>query len=302
LDNACLQPPILISKDDHVTPRIQLWHDEEQNIQWFALNDSFGVRGADGLWKDTPSVTDVFNLLAKFEEKEVALHCIVEGGVHGAGAGGDVLPLLDESILKRISFLSVEPVTFPQKDTNLVSVEDATHCAAKLQDIVNAARTSMKYYRGKIAFSPDRQLFESFPLSFVQSASSDEDGLSPSSSSSIVDSFAVRDGPNGSFIPHITTTTNNNSNTPTRLQIPAAKLITPNAQPINPTGAGNAYAAAYAAARSLGHCSQYKAACIATGVGAVVCEYNHLPPWEWSVMERICDAAREVSDGRRCME
>ena len=33
---------------------------------------------------------------------------------------------------------------------------------------------------------------------------------------------------------------------------------------------------------------------LASAVGAVVCEYEHLPDWSWDVLERIADAAKEV--------
>ncbi len=70
-------------------------------------------------------------------------------------------------------------------------------------------------------------------------------------------------------------------------------LIVPDGHPINPTGAGNAYAGAYAACRGLGS-SIIEVACIANAVGAVVWEHVHLPPWMWEVIDRVVGAASKV--------
>eukprot|EP00984_Skeletonema_dohrnii_P026728 scaffold16119_cov67-Skeletonema_dohrnii-CCMP3373.AAC.1 len=74
----------------------------------------------------------------------------------------------------------------------------------------------------------------------------------------------IRDGGNGCF-------TN-------EMKMPAATLRTIDKAPVNPTGAGNAFSAAYVVCRGTGS-SVKEAASIATAVGAVVCEYEHLPPW-----------------------
>jgi hypothetical protein len=54
-----LQPAIasihLIEESTLRTPKIQLWHDEKQDIQWFPLEGSWGETGADSLWRNRPS-------------------------------------------------------------------------------------------------------------------------------------------------------------------------------------------------------------------------------------------------------
>jgi hypothetical protein len=39
-----------------------------------------------------------------------------------------------------------------------------------------------------------------------------------------------------------------------------------------------------------------EAACIANAVGAVVCEYENLPPWTWEVLDRVVEAACDVQN------
>jgi sugar/nucleoside kinase (ribokinase family) len=92
--------------------------------------------------------------------------------------------------------------------------------------------------------------------------------------------FAMRDGSNGSQV--------------NGLAIPPATLKTADGKPLNPTGAGNAYSGAYAACRASGS-SVEEAASLANAVGAVVCEYENLPPWTWHVLDRVVEAAFEVS-------
>lgn len=67
----------------------------------------------------------------------------------------------------------------------------------------------------------------------------------------------IRDGGNGCF-------TN-------EMKMPAATL---RLSPVNPTGAGNAFSAAYAVCRGTGS-SPKEAASIATAFRAVLCEYEH---------------------------
>ena len=85
------------------------------------------------------------------------------------------------------------------------------------------------------------------------------------------------------------------SNTSRCMNIPAAALETPNGQPKNPTGAGNAYSAALSTCRAKG-LTLYESACIATAIGAVLCEYEHMPPWNWQVLSRIHRAAVQVQE------
>ena len=151
---------------------------------------------------------------------------------------------------------------------------------------------------------------------------------------------ATRDGPRGSTIRNlarnaavvaaaaaavtatstVTTTatigrSSDNDNNYIPLQVPAATLRTSNKKPINPTGAGNAYAAAMTALLGIASSSSSKtldsnsnnnnnirilptvedAAAIATGVGAIVCEYEGLPlNWDWDVLDRVYEASLEV--------
>jgi sugar/nucleoside kinase (ribokinase family) len=77
-----------------------------------------------------------------------------------------------------------------------------------------------------------------------------------------------------------------------------AALATPDGEPINPTGAGNAYAAALTACGGTG-ISPIEAACIASAIGAVFVEYEHLPPWNAQVLSRIRQAVDDVRNKMR---
>jgi len=76
-------------------------------------------------------------------------------------------------------------------------------------------------------------------------------------------------------------------------RVRATTLATSDGQPVNPTGAGNAYSGALSALLGTGS-DLIEAATIATGVGAAVCEFQNLPPWNWEVLQRIRDARDEV--------
>ena len=131
--------------------------------------------------------------------------------------------------------------------------------------------------------SPDRPCYEAiFSGSDLEHK---EVGLfRPSSQKLPPVEFIVRDGASGSFTEEWI--------------IPSATLRTADGAPVNPTGAGNAYSAAYVACRASGSSVEHSAT-LATAVGAVVCEYEHLPPWSWAVIERIAEAACEVRDNVR---
>jgi hypothetical protein len=52
-------PPILVTSDNHITPTIQIWHDDYENVTWDPVDDSFGMGGANGLWRVGPSAWDI---------------------------------------------------------------------------------------------------------------------------------------------------------------------------------------------------------------------------------------------------
>jgi len=235
------------------TPRIQIWHDNDENVQWRPLNDSFGPLGAEGLWR-VPLVSDFLGALD--ESELVSCHVIVECGANSPGDGEDSAFLLDSSVQERIQFLGIEPVVFASDETGRVEETDVESCTRRLKRI------------GFLDFvSPDDLLFrEMGECERVE--------------------MGVRNGPKGSIVI-------DRDGTTTRIR--AATLATKDGSPINPTGAGNAYAAAFTACRGNG-ASHIDSACIATAVGAVFCEYEHMPPWSASVLGRIREAANEVGN------
>ena len=60
------------------TPTIQLWHDEQQDIQWKPLNDSWGAKGADALWRNRPRVEDILQILDGMQQNSYS-HVPEEG-------------------------------------------------------------------------------------------------------------------------------------------------------------------------------------------------------------------------------
>jgi sugar/nucleoside kinase (ribokinase family) len=240
------------------TPRIQLWHDDNQDIQWRPLNDSFGPLGAGGLWR-FPRARDFLDVVG--DSEAVTCHVIVEGGANSPGDGEDSVFLLDPNVQERIKFIGVEPVVFPSEDIGRVSGSDVQSCTSRLD------RTSLDFV------SPDNHLFQEVPLTIWK-------GIE----------VGVRNGPKGSLVIE---------RGGKRIRIPAATLATPDGEPINPTGAGNSYAAAFTTCRGSG-ASIVDSACIAGAVGAVFCEYEHMPPWSAPVLCRIREAANEI--GNRVVE
>lgn len=238
------------------TPRIQLWHDKEQNIKWKPLYNSFGPEGADGLWRNRPSAEDILTVLDEDEAID-SLHVILEAGAQSPGEGADGMLLTNSALLERTKVLGIEPITFPDDSTGEVTLKDAQSCSSRLDKI----STSLDFV------SPDAHLYRVDPGYWKKW------------------DVAVRDGSKGSLLLERISEKS--------LTVPAASLVTPNGQPINPTGAGNAYSAAITACLGMG-ASLFRAACIATAIGAVVCEHNHLPPWNAKVLKRIHDAADEV--------
>jgi hypothetical protein len=161
-------------------------------------------------------------------------------------------------VKKRLSFLGAEPVAFAESGSDRVSPEDAACIVSRLSGLSPVLRL----------VSPDNQIYEAIPPSFWNRYD-----------------VGIRKGPLGSTIVE-----------EGRLAtVPAATLVTPNGAPVNPTGAGNAYAGAMTALRSRG-VSLLDAACIASAVGAVFCEYSHVPPWSSSVLSRVRQATAEVKE------
>jgi sugar/nucleoside kinase (ribokinase family) len=134
--------------------------------------------------------------------------------------------------------------------------------------------------------------------------------------------WAVRQGPQGSLYwsttdyrhaqsDHVDVKQQTDTHTDTLQphRIAPATLVRPLK---TPTGAGNAYAGAWAAAcayyRNLQHSQtdstlgvpkhwppEVAAAAVASAIGAVVCEYEHLPTeWDLSLRERLREAHADV--------
>lgn len=341
-------PPILITGEDYITPRIRLWHDENENIQWYAVNDSFGTNGADGLWRNRPSADDIISAInenssiLKNTQKDtisnhgdndiddgVILHCIAEAGYNATGNQEDAKPLHDERLVGNdncgiVSFLGIEPIAFINEEEGRVSLIDAKALSNLIESIPSID-----------VISPDIHLATS--LQGIINGSeiySYHDGIN----------VAVRDGPKGSIVydgRHNKAIKPGSRNVRkekievedvSKVIVPSATLTTHDGKPVNPTGkyaygsyhfqfeiskffaisllqiintllsifslrnltgAGNAYAAAYTALLGNGFTS-IEAACIANAVGATICEYEHIPPWTWSVLERIDKGANEI--------
>lgn len=238
-----------------LTPRIQLWHDENECIQWRPLNNSFGPNGADNLWANRPSANDILALIGN--DKSICCHVIVEGGTKGPGNGRDVQFLHNHDIINRLSFLGAEPVAFADAETGKISQGDADCIVSRLGGLSPTLRF----------ISPDRDIYDAVPGSFWNNFD-----------------VGVRQGPLGSIVLHKGRQTST---------VPAATLVTSDGAPVNPTGAGNSYAGAMTALRSRG-VSLNESACIASAVGAVFCEYNHIPPWSSNVLARVRQAAEEI--------
>jgi hypothetical protein len=251
--------PILVESEAHITPTINIWHDENELQKWHPVDGSFDSIGADELWRNRPSADDILTALPDNSDS-IVLHCILESGYNAAGKGNDSLFLDNSELLSKSFVLGIEPIVFPDDKTLKVSNGDGEN----VRRLVRRARNQM--HDKLLIVTPDRACFDS---AFV-----DEDSCIDTSTE-----IVVRDGANGSFI--------------NQHQIPSATLQTLNGKPINPTGAGNAYSAAYVACRGTGSTPK-EAAVMATAVGAVVCEYEHLPDWSWDVLERIAEAAKEV--------
>jgi sugar/nucleoside kinase (ribokinase family) len=187
----------------------------------------------------------------------VTCHVILEGGAKSPGDGDDALFLLDPYVQERIGFLGLEPVVFADERTGRVSEADAESCTRRLA----AVSASLDFV------SPDMALFQEIdPFLWNQME------------------VGIRNGPKGSLLLE---------RDGSKTIIPAAALVTFDGLPVNPTGAGNGYAAAFTACRGSG-ASAVDSACIASAIGAVFCEYDHIPVWNASVLRRIRQAADEI--------
>ena len=92
-----LLPPlvrvVLVPSSDHITPIINIWHDERENVRWLPVDGSFESIGADGLWQNRPSSQDILSAIQGCKENEdIILHAIVESGKKPTGQGMDSLP------------------------------------------------------------------------------------------------------------------------------------------------------------------------------------------------------------------
>lgn len=254
------------------TPRIRLWHDEHQTIQWKPLYDSFGEEGARLLWNHRPCAIDILNELDKTVPPLASSgwigHAIMEAGAGSPGDGKDAAAFWDAQLQQRIQFLGIEPVAFPQEATGLIATADAETCIQRLKQFGSILKV----------VSPDDELFRALEASIL--SSTPPLVLDPNWE------FAIRNGPHGSRI--LQPTERNDV-----LTIPAATLETIDGKPVNPTGAGNAYSAAYTTCRGNG-LSPIQAASIAAAIGAVLCEYRHIPPWNSEVLARIQRAVSNV--------
>jgi len=291
------------------TPRIRLWHDREQVVHWYAMNDSFGPKGADGLWRNRPSAGDLTAILEERckssgcvpSDEEgggggFVLHVVAEAGEASAGGGMDCLPLVaDEGLLldRRLSFVGIEPVANVETLGEGDAAVAAGLLAASCEGISKASQQSSAALVGTSVFwCPDRALDGAIRKhGLYERVGNGNTGLSWT--------VSVRDGPGGSRVMR-QGSSSCDFDGGGAVAIPAATLATEDGKPVNPTGAGNAYSAAVTALVGNG-VSLETAACIATGVGAVVCEHEGLPNADggdgkgWSaVLDRIREAALEV--------
>jgi len=286
-----LLPPtvkvVLIPSDEHITPTINIWHDANENVRWVPIDGSFDSLGADSLWQNRPSAQDILNEMQQHcdGKSDVILHAIIESGAKPTGQGQDALPFLDDDLMSRVSVAGVEPIVFADDTSGMVTNEDS-HAVVSLISTMRqsyiAARNQGDENGGNTLFvlTPDRPCYEGM-ITHAKHTIKEEDNANSNQFFEMI----IRDGGNGCF------TTNG-------MKMPAATLRKKGGLPVNPTGAGNAFSAAYVVCRGNGSSPQ-EAASIATAIGGVVCEYEHLPPWNPEVIQRIFEAAREVHEWKQ---
>jgi len=277
-----LLPPmvnvVLVPSADHITPTINIWHDENENVRWMPVDGSFDDIGADGLWQNRPSAQDILSAIQDTDDDDIILHAIIESGSKPTGKGLDALPFFDDKLMSKVSTAGVEPIVFADEVSGKVTEEDSQAVTTTIRKILQSfvrARACDKEKDGNSLFvvTPDRPCYEGM-ISHTNLTMDESENTENNEFEMI-----IRDGGNGCF-------TN-------EMKMPAATLRTIDKAPVNPTGAGNAFSAAYVVCRGTGS-SMNEAASIATAVGAVVCEYEHLPMWSLEVVERIAEAACEV--------
>ena len=205
------------------------------------------------------------------------LHVLLEAGCYATGKGLDALPFFNATLMNRVGGVGIEPIVFPNETTGVVSQEDRIGVSSLIRRVEASLSDSCKANHDKklLVVSPDRPCYN---------ALFSDGNFTHNSINAQETEFAVRNGAKGSFVNNVI--------------IPPATLRTPDGTPINPTGAGNAYSGAYVACRASGS-SVEEAGVLANAVGAVVCEYEHLPPWTWAVLERVAEAACEVGENVR---
>lgn len=307
------------------TPTIQLWHDEQQDIQWKPLNDCWGSKGADSLWKNRPSAEDILQLdclmppdqideeLSSEDESGASnadaidadddahnkinisnLHLIMEMGVSAAGGGQDSEFLFDTELMNRVSHLCIEPIAFPQETTTLDGDEnEAGSMAIPHPDVLSSQERLQPHCSKMNLIVPDSHLVEAWiKYGYLEERCQ-------------VSEVVGRFGPSGSRVYYPNDTHGKTEEVPPEkkkedrvmdhpyIHVPTATLETADGKPVNPTGAGNAYSAALSTCRSRGW-SLEEAACLASAVGATFCEYEHLPPWTFDVLDRIQRGTLEV--------
>ena len=148
-------PPILVTSNNHVTPAIRIWHNKYENITWDPVDDSFGMGGADGLWRVGPSARDILDAIGgsrvrgddgNSEDDVIILHVILEAGSCSAGGGMDASPFFDAYLMKRVAVASMEPIAFT--DVGAVSHEDASEMYS-LVDGAEASQTASSSHETK---------------------------------------------------------------------------------------------------------------------------------------------------------
>ena len=148
-------PPILVTSNNHVTPAIRIWHNKYENITWDPVDDSFGMGGADGLWRVGPFGRDILDAIdgsrvrgndGDGEDDVIVLHTTLEAGACSAGGGMDTSPFFDAYLMKRVVIASVEPIAFP--DAGAVSHEDAL-AMKSLVDGIEASLTASSSHETK---------------------------------------------------------------------------------------------------------------------------------------------------------
>jgi sugar/nucleoside kinase (ribokinase family) len=205
---------------------------------------------------------------------------ISEGGANAPGRGQDIRFLQDVQVQQRLAFLGVEPVAFPDEVTGTVSRQDAERIVSRLTSLSPEAEASSSSLKTTILISPDLETYQAVEDADASFWNQYE--------------VAIRKGPRGSVV--LPQGGNSNSKQPTTILIPPATLDTWDGTPVNPTGAGNAYSGAMSALRSMKRdvLSLEEAACIASAVGAVFCEHEHMPPWSVEVLARVREAAAQI--------